>query len=161
LTPIRPADPIILPGPIVPDLRKGLFTAQAAAGERLFILTLSGVVQDQDMPAYMAALWVIDAARALLDRVELAQRKTEIDVELDGDEYPLLILRVLESRLRLDGRDARDKLHGPSRHPADDTSRLSAFAAELAGRVLGTPQAAREAELIGAVSSGRIVPGAH
>lgn len=87
---------IVVPSGLVRCLRRGLLLDLGDAAEHLSVLALQGDGVICDPVAYRSAMWALDATRALLEKIGVVETGSPSDVELDRDDFPFLVFKVLE-----------------------------------------------------------------
>jgi hypothetical protein len=149
-------EPILVPRGVVPHLRIGLLKAVSQAAELLSTLTVTGTVTRPE--AYRSVVFVLDSARALLDKVGLVPPpEEERELVLEGDEFPMLVLRVLKARYgrlvrtKADGEAGRFGLRPAKARPPD--AELRTFIVALDEQVRPIERARQEAAIIDAALS--------
>lgn len=84
---------LVVPVELVPDLRCALLRLLGSAAERLAMISLPGRLTH--LPSYESALWTVQAAGAILEKVGVVETEQEHAVSLSAGEYPLLLSRAL------------------------------------------------------------------
>jgi hypothetical protein len=151
---------IMMPAAVAKRLRQGLLVEMGDAAECLAELTLPGELGHE--LAYHAALWRIEGTRSLLSRIGVAAPiAAERAVELDLDEYPLVILEVLKSQRLAQIQRAQDaRAEGLTRAISDDrllSEFIAAIEETIGGSAKRSAKAKRERRLSGSFRAERIL----
>ena len=149
---------IVMPATVAKHLREGLLVEMGDAAEQLAELTLAGAPLTHEV-AYRSALWRIEATRSLLARVGVMPPMAQRPIELDLNEYPLILTAVLKSQQLADKQRVQDaKAEGLTRAPTEDRA-LSEFVAILEEAMSRSAKAKRERRFSGSLRAERILTG--
>jgi hypothetical protein len=141
-------DAIVVPAGLVRSLRRGLLLDLGDAAEHLSVLALQGDGVICDPVAYRAATWALDATRAMLEKVGVVDTGSQSDVELERDDFPFLVFKVLERQHLTEKVRLQDAELDGFAPPTERVESLERFVNLLGRRIARSATLTREARLL-------------